>query len=408
MYYSSIYGPHMIGGGAWQDALRESKKKHPGLNKKDRFNDARRILYGKKNINFEEDESESEQEIEESENEIEESENEEPEKEFEESENEEPENEIEEPENENKELKIKDLLKNESKKMRNILFSKKELQEIESKKMRDILFEDEPIDMDKKYNIYRLPVGYKQINLKELQEGNQKKYYYDEKLQPILKKGKKKEYYIEPIQDEPPLIEQIPEAPPLSDAPQIQDENIDRIPTIQEVENAERKYKLCKYNKLYKDCKEGKLYSGNVQYMQQPMYQNIPIRSENPEIKIHEQKINIPEKKIKVDINADVITRSIQETALRAREREERLKSGAKPIVRNIRQLTPEQIRERLSKKGKGLYGGSYVQTYYKSPLLFEDNDPALYEQMFRMTQQAVNTNHILNYHTPTNKVYLN
>ncbi len=60
------------------------------------------------------------------------------------------------------------------------------------------------------------------------------------------------------------IQEEMPDAPTLIDIPkasslQIVQEDVDYIPTIGEVEEAERKYKLCKFNTLYKNCKEGKL-----------------------------------------------------------------------------------------------------------------------------------------------------
>ncbi len=43
-YYSSVFGPHMLGAGDWQDALKKSKSNKPGLSMEERFSDARKIL----------------------------------------------------------------------------------------------------------------------------------------------------------------------------------------------------------------------------------------------------------------------------------------------------------------------------------------------------------------------------
>ena len=184
------------------------------------------------------------------------------------------------------------------------------------------------------------------------------------------------------------IPEGIPEAPYLDipAAPPIYQEG-DYIPSIKEVEDAERKYKLCKYNLLYKNCKDGKL--GNqqqVQYM--PQYQQMPLNQANsPQ---QPQVVDAPQE-IKVSGDNEGLDKAIADTVKKAQERQARILQGLPPIKREVKQLTPEEIKARIAlRRGKGLYEGDSLSYYGNSPLLlYDDYNPMLFQEMIMQARMA-------------------
>lgn len=352
MYYSTIYGPRMVGAGDWQDALRESKRNKPGLSQPERFMDARIILQRLK----------------------------------------EGKEEIVSPNEEEEEIVSSD--EEEDPYPINQEIANRRRQERIEKNIYNLLDEDE--DPENLSVLYAEPEDIQNPELGEILSGEPRRYNAPEL--PYFQKELKRKI------PEPPPFEDIPQAPLLEEV-KVVEIPTEYIPTIKEVEEAERKYKLCKFNTLYKNCKEGKLIQ-TQQFGQMPFISqqatSIPIIRAQPESgppivrQLIEEK---PQKLEPVDIKisegkAIPLSQIASNVALEAQKRKERASQGLPPIKREVKQLTPEEIQARLASKGKGLYGGEYIIREDRSHLLsYDDYNPELFQKMLMMAQIAHSNN---------------